>query len=281
MERYQQGDGKVFVQRLPGAAKAGLPHGFQPALYRLPQVLAEARSGGTVYVVEGEKCVHAMESLGVVATTGPNGAGKWKPYFGDWLKGAEVVIVVDNDEPGREHARIVRENLRDRKVPHRVMGPRLSTAKADVYDHVKAGYGITDLVEVDLDRTRPKAAAFVDLLRKQYPPVKWAVKDLISTGLHRPARRGTQDGQVPHHAGHRARRRLRWAVLLRAELQPGLGAVPVAGQRLRAAHPGTDAVADGWPDADHRHPDRVALHLADRGRRPGRLPGVGRLSGQP
>src|SRR5689334_2239134 len=34
-------------------------------------------TGATVYVCEGEKDVHALESIGLVATTSPMGAGKW------------------------------------------------------------------------------------------------------------------------------------------------------------------------------------------------------------
>ena len=183
VERWETGTGKTFVQRLPGAQSAGIKD-LPLGLYRLPQVLAEAVKGGTVYVVEGEKCVHAMESMGVVATTGPGGAKKWQPYFGKWLLGcSEVVIVADNDEPGREHARVVRENLRGLGIPHRVLGPKMTWAKADVYDHAKAGLKVVDLIPVDLDRTRPKGKAFAELLRSAYPPVKWAVNGVISTGL--------------------------------------------------------------------------------------------------
>ncbi len=46
-------------------------------LYRLPEVVAAIEKGQTIYVVEGEKDVHALESVGAVATTAPMGASNW------------------------------------------------------------------------------------------------------------------------------------------------------------------------------------------------------------
>ena len=69
-------------------------------IYRLPAVLKAAASKGIVYVVEGEKDVHALESLGLVATTNAGGAGKWREGYTASLKGCRgVVILPDNDEP--------------------------------------------------------------------------------------------------------------------------------------------------------------------------------------
>jgi putative DNA primase/helicase len=50
-------------------------------LYRLPRVLAASKAGEVIFVVEGEKDVHALESLGLVATTNAGGAGKWRPAY--------------------------------------------------------------------------------------------------------------------------------------------------------------------------------------------------------
>ena len=49
----------------------------QPELYRLPRVLEAVAAGVPVFVVEGEKDVHAVESLGADATTSPMGATNW------------------------------------------------------------------------------------------------------------------------------------------------------------------------------------------------------------
>src|SRR4051812_34013503 len=65
---------KQFVQRRPDGAWN--LDGVRRVLYRLPRVVEAARHGDTVYVVEGEKDVHAAEAVGAVATTNPGGALK-------------------------------------------------------------------------------------------------------------------------------------------------------------------------------------------------------------
>lgn len=73
-------------------------------LYELPAVL-DARNGNrTILVVEGEKDVQSLEALGFVATCicGGGGDGKWTSAHGEWLRDADVVLIPDNDEPGRK-----------------------------------------------------------------------------------------------------------------------------------------------------------------------------------
>ncbi|HQN09305.1 MAG TPA: AAA family ATPase [Thermoanaerobaculia bacterium] len=79
--------------------------------YHLPEVLAAASVGGRVYVVEGEKDVDTLRALGLVATTNPFGAGKWKPEYSSYLAGAEVIVIPDADDIGRRHADMVCQAL--------------------------------------------------------------------------------------------------------------------------------------------------------------------------
>lgn len=184
VERWRTPDGrKVYTQRVPGHDKAGYPSGFQPCLYGLPEVLAERQRGGTIWIVEGEKCVSAARRLGLVATTAPNGSGKWRDYYGAWLTGAHVNIVVDNDESGRHHGMVVTASLRGKGIPVRTWEVALDDPKADLYDHVLAGYGVEDLKPVNLNRLRPAGVEADILLTKEFPPIKWAVEGLLSTGL--------------------------------------------------------------------------------------------------
>ncbi len=81
-----------------------------------------------VVVVEGEKCVHALTDLGIVATTSPGGALKggqadWSP-----LAGKNCILWPDADEPegdwikgkGDEHMRQVQKILLSLNPPARV-----------------------------------------------------------------------------------------------------------------------------------------------------------------
>ena len=58
---------KSFRQKRPDGAGGWINNrkGVRPVLYRLPQVLAAVASGDTVYIVEGEKDVAALERLGL------------------------------------------------------------------------------------------------------------------------------------------------------------------------------------------------------------------------
>jgi len=74
-------------------------------LYRLPELLA--RPDKRVYVCEGEKAADAAASIGLLATTSPQGSKS--AAAADWslLAGHEVVILPDNDDAGRRYAKQV------------------------------------------------------------------------------------------------------------------------------------------------------------------------------
>jgi len=79
--------------------------------YRLPELLAAGFADLIVFVVEGEKCADHLAGCGVLATTNDGGATKWKEGHAAWLQGRDVVILPDNDEPGRKHGEVVARSL--------------------------------------------------------------------------------------------------------------------------------------------------------------------------
>jgi putative DNA primase/helicase len=85
--------------------------------YHLPQLRPAITRGETIWVVEGEKDVEALELLGLVATCNAGGAGKWREEDTAFLAGASlVVIVADRDSresnfAGQEHATSVATSL--------------------------------------------------------------------------------------------------------------------------------------------------------------------------
>ena len=86
--------------------------GVELVLYRLSEVIAAVKADGVVHIVEGEKCADALCELGLVATTNPGGAGRWRPEFSeDVLAGATCVVWADCDPPGRSHANQVAQSL--------------------------------------------------------------------------------------------------------------------------------------------------------------------------
>src|SRR5208337_2523575 len=71
-----------------------------PILYRLDE-LFRADPAAPVFIAEGEADADALAALGLVATTCPMGAGKWRKKFNQYFQGKGVIILPDNDDPGR------------------------------------------------------------------------------------------------------------------------------------------------------------------------------------
>ncbi|OGV47601.1 MAG: hypothetical protein A2017_09975 [Lentisphaerae bacterium GWF2_44_16] len=77
-------------------------------LYRLPEWIN--LTSERIFIVEGEKDVDNLFKLNIKATCNACGAGKWMPNYTEFLKGRSVVIIPDNDGPGKRHVeRIVSE----------------------------------------------------------------------------------------------------------------------------------------------------------------------------
>ena len=105
-------------------------------LYRLPELL-KADPAKIVFLVEGEKDVETLVKLGLVATTNPMGAGKWRQEYADSLKGRIVVILADNDDPGRKHANQLADSLKGIAASVKIVELPGLPEKGDVSDWVE------------------------------------------------------------------------------------------------------------------------------------------------
>ena len=125
---------KSFKQRMPaGSGKWDYRlNGVRRVLYRLPEVLKAEE----VLMVEGEKDADTVAGLGFTGTTSPMGAKKWRPEYGDSLKGKDVVLIPDNDQEGREHMAQVGAALRGIARSMRWLDLPGLPSKGDVSDWV-------------------------------------------------------------------------------------------------------------------------------------------------
>jgi hypothetical protein len=92
-----------------------------------------------IYVGEGEKDTHTLEALGLVATTCPQGAGKWMPHYNQVLKGQTVILIEDKDEAGKAHVLQVAEDLSPVAKSVKILRIPNLPEKGDVTDFVEAG----------------------------------------------------------------------------------------------------------------------------------------------
>lgn len=157
--RYQPKD---FRQRRPNG-KGGWAWSLgdvRRVLYRLPDLIA-ADPAVLVFVTEGEKDVDRLRGLGLVATTSPQGAGKWTKCDRAALAGRHVVILPDNDQPGRQHARAIVRDLAGKAASVRVLELPELPAKGDVSDWIERGSTADELrrLAAEVPEAKPEVEA--------------------------------------------------------------------------------------------------------------------------
>lgn len=111
----------------------------------LPYHVHKIKESKTIIIVEGEKDVETLEKMKFCATCSPNGAGgrtSWVKGHNEYFRGKSVIILTDNDEPGREHGRATAESLLGiaesvRLIPSESIYPQLKE-KGDISDIVQA-----------------------------------------------------------------------------------------------------------------------------------------------
>lgn len=109
--------------------------GKQPILYRLNTL----SSADEIFIVNGEKAAdRGAEVLRIVTTCAPDGEGKWCGEYTRPLLGKLVRIVVDRDEKGDAHGKVVAEaiaaHVREVKIVHLPGLP----PKGDLWDWIEA-----------------------------------------------------------------------------------------------------------------------------------------------
>ncbi len=140
VERIEPGrDGrkKDFRQRKPDGNGGWIYKmaGVRRIPYRLPELIASKN----VVIVEGEGKADRLRALGFIVTTSVSGAGKWLPEYNEYFKGKRVVILSDNDEPGRKHAQLIASNLKSVVEMVKVVELTGLKEKGDIADWIDAG----------------------------------------------------------------------------------------------------------------------------------------------
>ncbi|WP_020402230.1 hypothetical protein [Gracilimonas tropica] len=135
------------VQQKDGSYSWSLK-GVRRVIYNLPEVIEAVKEGKPIFLCEGEKDVEALGNRDLVATTVPMGAGKWLDSYNEFFKGADVIILPDNDDPGREHAVNVTENIIGIAKTVRILQLPGLKNKQDVSDWLMDGGTKDELLEL-------------------------------------------------------------------------------------------------------------------------------------
>lgn len=172
-------------------------------LYSLPRVLDALDHERTIFLVEGEKDVLTLESMGFTATTCAGGAQSWTRGLATQLRGGNIVAIADNDEAGEKWWAKVEATLQ----------VSAASLRRCHLPGVKQGGDITDWMEnhtaeefeallsqpeepkapvmaaeTSKKKTEPERRPFISIegnrfLAKKFPPVKWYAKGLIHQGV--------------------------------------------------------------------------------------------------
>jgi len=134
---------KTFRQRRPDGNGGWLwnMQDVQPVPYNLPDIMAKPDK--PIFIVEGEKCADTLKAMGAIATTSHGGAKKWAEELNKYFTGRDVIILPDNDEPGKLHADMVSNSILPVANTVKVINLPGLQDKQDVYDWFKGG-GTTD-----------------------------------------------------------------------------------------------------------------------------------------
>lgn len=142
---YCDADGKLIyqIERLePKSFRIRRPDGNGGWIYKkedahiVPYHLQGILKATEIIVVEGEKDADTLLAMGLTATTNPFGAGKWPDHFGQHFNNKDVVLVPDNDEPGRAHMKQVAANLEGHAASIRWLDLQDLPEKGDVSDFI-------------------------------------------------------------------------------------------------------------------------------------------------
>ena len=112
-----------------------------------PYHLQEVMKSNGIIIVEGEKDVDNLISLGFTATTNPFGAEKWPEHFGPYFTGKDIVLIPDNDDPGRQHMDKVAANLKGHAASIKYLELPDLPEKGDISDFIAKSGSKEDVTE--------------------------------------------------------------------------------------------------------------------------------------
>jgi 5S rRNA maturation endonuclease (ribonuclease M5) len=127
-------NGKGFKQRRPDGNGGWIwkVKDINQILYNL-RAVSEADE---VLIVEGEKDTDRLSKLGYAGTTCAGGAKSWKSEYCKSLRGKAVVLIPDNDPPGREHMEKVAKSLKGIATSVKMVDLPDLPEKGDVSDFI-------------------------------------------------------------------------------------------------------------------------------------------------
>lgn len=177
--RYDYGDGRI-VCRDPAKVFKQLGNTKGTNLYGLETLKNE----GPVYVVEGEKdadtAAHVWHAAAVTQAQGASTS----PDRADWapIADRDVIIIADNDDPGRKRADRVFTYLAGMSPRPKSIIIKAAKEGKDLSDHIAAGHSADELVDqgAKIGRRRVKLTPATSIKTET---IDWVIDQWIPAGM--------------------------------------------------------------------------------------------------
>ena len=153
------------------------------AIYGNIEVIKKAiAEGKPIFIPEGEKDVDTLTKQGYIAFT-YGASNDWQSEFSELVKGANVIIFSDNDEPGKRVANAILNDIQTVAKSAKIIVPMPDVPKADITDYFEAGHSKAEFeqminavtenrkechIEPQTDREKPLEEILKDLQAEQY-----------------------------------------------------------------------------------------------------------------
>lgn len=190
--KFRKADGSKFCtwQHLAGTNWEKGRNGIAPGLYQSHTELTSI-----FFLVEGEKDVDSIKKAGLVAVSLPDGAqSRWEASYDQVFEGKQVVILPDNDDPGRKYAQMCAENLHGVAAAVWVLDlekawPEIPE-KGDISDLI-SHFGEDDAMQkvMDILQTTPEwtppateSLSLICAADVEYSPPKWLISPYFQRG---------------------------------------------------------------------------------------------------
>ena len=134
-----------------------------------------------IFIVEGEKDVDTMAKQGYIAFT-YGGVNDWQSDFAELVKGANVIILADNDNAGIKVANTILNDIEAVTNSAKVVIPMPDTPKADITDYFEAGHTKDEFEQMintvtENRKATEKPRSLVELLEQMQVASKYETND--------------------------------------------------------------------------------------------------------
>lgn len=171
---YGRLENERFIYGLP----RDTPRKSLKAVYGDLKRLREAiQADEAIFIPEGEKDVDTLTRKGYIAFT-YGGVNDWQAEFSEFVKGADVIILADNDEPGRAVANTILNDIQPVTKSAKIVVPVPDIPKADISDYFQAGHTEQEFEQLINTVTRNRMEGSAEQQKAPNKPLEDVLRDL-------------------------------------------------------------------------------------------------------